>query len=153
MFDYSSLTDGELWEHEQALTAEKERRAVVKELPLKIEAQIATYQDVMNIGTGEEWSPPTAIYEAYIPRSVVKHDGKMWRSRIVGNTSEPGVGEDWEEVPVEYGGLPEWTPGTMYEIGDRVTYNDNVYQAGKIEKALAGRTPDNEAMSQVWKKL
>lgn len=39
------------------------------------------------------WSPPTGAHDAYNIGDIVSYNGKLWRSKIDGNVTEPGSGE------------------------------------------------------------
>lgn len=41
------------------------------------------------------WSPPTGAQDAYDNGDIVSHNGQLWRSKIDGNTTEPGTDERW----------------------------------------------------------
>lgn len=43
------------------------------------------------------WSPPTGAQDAYNTGDVVSHKGQLWRSKINGNTTEPGSDDRWWE--------------------------------------------------------
>lgn len=43
------------------------------------------------------WSPPTGAQDAYNTGDVVSHNGELWRSKIDGNTTEPGSDDRWWE--------------------------------------------------------
>lgn len=43
------------------------------------------------------WSPPTGAQDAYNTGDTVSHKGALWRSRIDGNTTEPGSDDRWWE--------------------------------------------------------
>ena len=42
------------------------------------------------------WAPPTGAHDAYNKGDVVSHEGRLWKSKRDGNTSEPGTDEWWE---------------------------------------------------------
>lgn len=44
------------------------------------------------------WSPPTGEQDAYNTGDIVSHNGQLWRSRIDGNTTEPGSDDRWWEA-------------------------------------------------------
>ena len=44
------------------------------------------------------WAPPTGAHDAYNKGDVVSHKGTLWRSKIDGNTTEPGTDDRWWEV-------------------------------------------------------
>lgn len=43
------------------------------------------------------WRPPAGAHDAYNIGDVVRHEGGLWRSKIDGNTTEPGSDERWWE--------------------------------------------------------
>lgn len=47
------------------------------------------------------WSPPAGAQDAYNTGDTVSHQGRLWRSRIDGNTAEPGSDERWWEAVSE----------------------------------------------------
>lgn len=44
------------------------------------------------------WSPPSGAQDAYNTGDIVSHNGQLWRSKIDGNTTEPGTDERWWEL-------------------------------------------------------
>lgn len=44
------------------------------------------------------WAPPTGAQDAYNTGDVVSHNGQLWRSKIDGNTTEPGTDDRWWEI-------------------------------------------------------
>lgn len=44
------------------------------------------------------WSPPSGVQDAYNTGDVVSHNNQLWRSKIDGNTTEPGTDERWWEL-------------------------------------------------------
>ncbi|MDQ7904932.1 Ig-like domain repeat protein [Phytohabitans sp. ZYX-F-186] len=64
---------------------------------------------------------------------VAEHDGKRWRARWYTRNQKPGdANGPWEEIapPPPPDGTPSaWTPTTVYNAGDRVTYQGKVYEA------------------------
>lgn len=44
------------------------------------------------------WSPPTGAQDAYNTGDIVSHNGTLYRSRIDGNTTEPGSDDRWWET-------------------------------------------------------
>ena len=42
------------------------------------------------------WAAPTGAHDAYDNGDVVSHQGRLWRSKRDGNTSEPGTDAWWE---------------------------------------------------------
>lgn len=44
------------------------------------------------------WAPPTGAQDAYNAGDVVSHNGTLYKSKIDGNTTEPGTDERWWEV-------------------------------------------------------
>lgn len=47
------------------------------------------------------WSQPSGAQDAYNTGDIVSHEGKLWRSKIDGNTTEPGTDDRWWEEYVE----------------------------------------------------
>lgn len=47
------------------------------------------------------WSQPSGAQDAYNTGDVVEHNGTLWRSKIDGNTTEPGTDDRWWEEYVE----------------------------------------------------
>lgn len=43
------------------------------------------------------WAPPTGAQDAYNTGDIVSHNGQLWRSKIDGNTTEPGSDDRWWE--------------------------------------------------------
>lgn len=41
------------------------------------------------------WSQPSGAHDAYNTGDIVSHDGRLWRSKIDGNTTEPGTDDRW----------------------------------------------------------
>ena len=44
------------------------------------------------------WSPPSGAHDAYSSGDIVSHTGRLWRSEIDGNTTEPGTDGRWWSV-------------------------------------------------------
>ena len=44
------------------------------------------------------WSPPSGAHDAYNSGDIVSHTGRLWRSEIDGNTTEPGTDGRWWSV-------------------------------------------------------
>lgn len=44
------------------------------------------------------WSPPTGAQDAYNMGDIVSCDGKLWKSEIDGNTTQPGSDGRWWSV-------------------------------------------------------
>lgn len=44
------------------------------------------------------WSPPTGAQDSYGIGDMVSHNGRIWRSKINGNTTEPGSDDRWWEI-------------------------------------------------------
>lgn len=44
------------------------------------------------------WSPPSGAQDAYNTGDIVSHEGRLWRSKIDGNTTEPGSDDRWWEL-------------------------------------------------------
>ena len=44
------------------------------------------------------WSPPSGAHDAYNNGDIVSHGGRLWRSEIDGNTTEPGSDSRWWSV-------------------------------------------------------
>ena len=44
------------------------------------------------------WSPPAGAHDAYDSGDIVSHGGRLWRSEIDGNTTEPGQDSRWWSV-------------------------------------------------------
>ena len=105
----------------------------------------------------EEWKQPSGAHDAYSQGDIVKHNGKLWVSTVVGektNTWEPGV-YGWDEYsedssedvdtdpePVdptpdpiepepEPAAYPEWVQPTgahdAYSVGDIVSHNGSTW--------------------------
>lgn len=47
------------------------------------------------------WSPPTGAQDAYNTGDIVSHRGTLYKSKIDGNTTEPGADDRWWEIYVE----------------------------------------------------
>ncbi|RKI64702.1 hypothetical protein D7V91_15670 [bacterium 1xD42-67] len=47
------------------------------------------------------WSPPTGAQDAYDTGDIVSHRGTLYKSKIDGNTTEPGADDRWWEIYVE----------------------------------------------------
>ncbi|GAA2623136.1 hypothetical protein GCM10010399_62950 [Dactylosporangium fulvum] len=63
---------------------------------------------------------------------VVSYQDKKFRARWYARNQAPGdPNGPWEEVapPAPGNGPPAWTPTTVYNTGDRVTYQNHVYEA------------------------
>ncbi|WP_371872241.1 carbohydrate-binding protein [Phytohabitans houttuyneae] len=63
---------------------------------------------------------------------VATHDGKRWRARWYTRNQRPGdPNGPWEQIapPPPDGSPATWTPTTVYQAGDRVTYQSKVYEA------------------------
>ncbi|GIG92669.1 carbohydrate-binding protein [Plantactinospora endophytica] len=63
---------------------------------------------------------------------TVTHDGKIFRARWYTRNQAPGNPNGaWEEIapPPPDGSPAAWTPTTVYQAGDRVTYRSHVYEA------------------------
>ena len=80
------------------------------------------------------WVQPTGAHDAYQTGSVVAHDDKVWRSLMDANVWAPGV-SGWREAvrmpPSGETAPPDWVQPAgghdAYQIGDRVTYEGNVW--------------------------
>lgn len=46
----------------------------------------------------DEWKAPTGAHDAPNRRDLRQYNGKIWRSKIDGNTTEPGSDDRWWEV-------------------------------------------------------
>lgn len=44
------------------------------------------------------WSPPTGAHDAYNLGDIVSHNGMLYKSKIDGNTTEPGSDDRWWEI-------------------------------------------------------
>lgn len=88
-----------------------------------------------------EWVQPAGAHDAYPINSKVSHgefethEKKHWLSLIDANVYEPT-----EEVPTIWSlqnapepepepEIPEWTEGVIYNTGDRVMFNNEVYES------------------------
>ncbi|MFK3979536.1 carbohydrate-binding protein [Micromonospora sp. NPDC050397] len=68
----------------------------------------------------------------FVAGDVVTHDGKKFRARWYTRNQTPGdPNGPWEEIaPPPSDGTPAaWTPTTVYNAGDRVSYKGHVYEA------------------------
>lgn len=77
---------------------------------------------------GEPWRSPSGYHDTYPLDWVVTHNGKQWRSRVMGNAWEPGV-SGWEEILAE-GEIPEWRQphaGEEYAPGAQVAHNGHLW--------------------------
>lgn len=74
------------------------------------------------------WTPSRVFSSG----DVATHEGKRWRARWYSRNQKPGdPNGPWEEIapPPPDGSPAAWTPTTVYDTGDRVTYQSNVYEA------------------------
>ena len=74
------------------------------------------------------WTP-SRVFES---GDIATHDGKRWRARWYTRNQKPGDPTGpWEEIapPPPDGSPAAWTPTTVYDTGDRVTYQGKVYEA------------------------
>ncbi|SNT63910.1 Calcineurin-like phosphoesterase [Asanoa hainanensis] len=74
------------------------------------------------------WTP-SRVFNA---GDIAMHEGKKWKARWYTRHEQPGnPNGPWEEIapPPPGGGPAAWTPTTVYEAGDRATYQGKVYEA------------------------
>ncbi|GIF49402.1 calcineurin-like phosphoesterase family protein [Asanoa ferruginea] len=82
---------------------------------------------------------------------LVTHDGRQWRARWYTRNQQPGdPNGPWEElVPPPADGSPAaWAASTIYNAGDRVTYQGKRYEAKWYTRNQAPGDPNGP-----WKKI
>lgn len=102
------------------------------------------------------WVMPTGAHDAY-PAGVVRaHIGKIWRSRVSGNSHEPGAdhGHAWLEVvpQPDTGGHTPWSPGQAVEVGDLRAHDGRLWEARLDHITHVGWAPSPAAYA-VWTDL
>jgi chitodextrinase len=84
---------------------------------------------------------------------VVVYQGRTFKALWYTRGQTPGgVGGPWSEIvaPTVPGGIPAWSAATVYNGGEKVTYQGHTYQA---QWYSAGNVPDPTAKYGVWKLL
>jgi hypothetical protein len=129
--DLTEATDDELATWATRIAEERRRRAVLDEAPAKADKLSRVYLDAAGAQQGDDWSQPVGAFDAYPKGWTVTHDGKTWQSLVPANVWEPSVAA-WREV-TDDGSPPEWVKPSgyadAYEVGDLVTYHDQVYRS------------------------
>lgn len=153
--DLRALTDQELEALRREVLTEQERRHVLATAPQQAEQLAQQWADASGRHDGDPWQQPVGAHDAYPVGAVVTHQGKTWESTMPANAWEPGV-SGWREQAVadlETGEqtVPEYRQPTgghdSYGIGDRVTWNGNVYQS-----LIDGNVWTPDAYPAGWKK-
>lgn len=81
---------------------------------------------------------------AYSQGAQVTHNGRKWVSERNNNVTEPGV-SGWEQ---QAGSVPEWAPGTNYNVGDIVTYEGVQYECRQAHRSQPAWVPP--AVLALW---
>ena len=102
------------------------------------------------IATAPDGSTVWTVTRAFNTGDVVVYQGRtftaLWYTR---GQTPGGVGGPWSEIvaPTEPGGIPAWSAATVYNGGEKVTYQGHIYQA---QWYTAGDAP-NTGKKSAWK--
>jgi chitodextrinase len=96
-------------------------------------------QMVTDGGGGAVWTP-TRIFNA---GDVVTHQGKTYKALQYTRNQAPGdPNGPWSEIATPNAdGIAPWTPTTVYNGGERVSYNGHVYVARWYSRNQVPTTP------------
>jgi len=167
--DVTTLDDKQLASLLAACQAETDRRTAaanqsqaLTEAALALDRALIAQLVADNAMYGREWQQPTGAHDAYPVGSSVAWKGKVWESLIPANTTTPGSDPRWwadvtasaNQTPDPGGTAPEqpavppWATGTVYKVGDLVTYEAATYRCIQAHTSQAGWTPP--AVPALW---
>lgn len=104
-----------------------------------------------------KWIQPLGAGMEYLINAEVMHNGKHWRSNTPANVWEPGAEgiTQWDDITsndTPTPTYPAWAPwpgsGPLYQIGDRVTHNELVWEATVGNNVWEPGSPGTESL---WK--
>lgn len=135
--DFAQLSSAQLKRLHEEVAAERKRRQVIDNAETTVNDLANKFFEASGILSGDPWRQPAGAHDAYPLGWQVTHTDKVWESLIAANVWEPGV-SGWREIVTETE-EPEapnyaaWVQPTgahdAYDIGDRVTYNGNLWQS------------------------
>lgn len=137
--DYTTMTDEDLYtliDGAKAELGKRQTKALVNEQVADILRTARESGAIETPTIGEEWEQPTDATNAYMKGDIVTHSGATWEATVDYCVWEPGISgwreqagtdEDGNEIPAEY--LPPTGAHDVYNTGDRVTFDGNVYEA------------------------
>ena len=111
----------------------------------------STYGAWAEIAIASDGSTLWTATGVFTAGDVVVYQGRtftaLWYTR---GTAPGGVGGPWSEIvaPTTPGGLPAWSPATVYTGGEKVSYSGHVYQARWY---TVGTAPSQTSLWGVWK--
>ena len=82
---------------------------------------------------------------------MVVYQGRTFKALWYTRGQTPGgVGGPWSEIvaPTAPGGVPAWSAATVYNGGEKVTYQGHIYQA---QWYTAGDAPSATKKNAPWK--
>ncbi|WP_345762463.1 lamin tail domain-containing protein [Diaminobutyricibacter sp. McL0608] len=105
------------------------------------------------IATAPDGSTLWTVTRPFNTGDVVVYQGRTFKALWYTRGQTPGgVGGPWSELvaPTVPGGIPAWSSATVYNGGEKVTYQGHTYQA---QWYTAGNAPDPTNKYGVWKLL
>lgn len=153
MTDLTALTDAEVLALLEQVSAEYQRRSMLKHIPEQMADLNKAYQSSSGYEDGQPWVQPVGAVGAYMTGDTVTHRDAEWRSLIDFNVTEPGDEADpqayrwWQNLTDQ----PEegaWAPGVDYAVGQIVTYDGTDYECVQGHTSQPGWTPD--AVPSLW---
>ncbi|WP_419817373.1 carbohydrate-binding protein [Glaciibacter flavus] len=111
----------------------------------------STYGAWAEIAIASDGSTLWTATGVFTAGDVVVYRGRtftaLWYTR---GTAPGGVGGPWSEIvaPTTPGGVPAWSPATVYTGGEKVSYSGHVYQA---QWYTVGTAPSHTSPWGVWK--
>ncbi|THG28966.1 hypothetical protein E6C70_13120 [Glaciibacter flavus] len=111
----------------------------------------STYGAWAEIAIASDGSTLWTATGVFTAGDVVVYQGRtftaLWYTR---GTAPGGVGGPWSEIvaPTTPGGVPAWSPATVYTGGDKVSGSGHIYQA---QWYTVGTAPSQTSLWGVWK--
>lgn len=159
--DLTTVTTSDLLGLSRRIEQEYSRRRVLEEAPKQADEIATKYLEASgrlavedNDGNPPAHVPdyvqPLGAHDAYPLGIYVKQDGKIYRSKRMGNVWQPKLHPAlWEEVAAE--DVPPqpatpvagpWEVGKAYKVGDLVAYKGKTYRIVQAHTSAAHWTPD-----------
>ena len=159
--DLTTVTTSDLLALSRRIEQEYSRRRVLEEAPKQADEIATRYLEATGRlavadaegnppATAPEYVQPLGAHDAYPLGIFVKQDGKIYRSKRMGNVWQPKLHPDlWEEVRVEDVPAPEpqpvlpvWEVGKSYVVDEKCTFEGVAYRVVQPHTSAAHWPPN-----------